>query len=431
VSALRRAPCLRTRQSGVVAIIVALSLAVMIGFAGLVFDLGRLYINKTELQNAADACTLAAARELTCSTGPCPANALSRAQAAGTYVAGRHQRDFQAETVAIAPDDIRFSTALAPLSAYLSVGEGASAQSRYVMCSARSEGILPWFMGVLGVGAQTVGATAVATVAPSRTNCAIPLAMCSSTPSPAIGVGEWFGDRFYTGGVPSSRFNWIDFTPATPVAEETTGLLRGTGMCDMRVSAPVRMASLNSFEASRAAIAFNSRFGLYITGPGNPQFADAPPDFTGFAYTATSTSPQIVSDHANWPDASNAYDNFLSRRGSHAAFAATIPDGRQQTGLDMVGYDDPPIQSGQLGSIGADRRMVVAPVIDCGGLSGGSTTPVLAWACVLLLHPVANPGDAVFFEYRGLASDANSPCATSGTVGGPGSVGPLVPTLVQ
>ena len=32
---------------------------VLIGFAGLVLDLGRLYVNKTELQNAADACALA------------------------------------------------------------------------------------------------------------------------------------------------------------------------------------------------------------------------------------------------------------------------------------------------------------------------------------------------------------------------------------
>lgn len=428
MKALSRKPCLRRRQSGVVAIIVGLSLAVLVGFAGLVFDLGRLFINKTELQNAADACALAAARELTCSTGPCPASSLVSAQAAGIYVAARHNRDFQSEAVTIAPEDVKFGTDLAPTSAYLSVAETPDPASRYVMCTARSEGILPWFMGALGIGAQSVGATAVATVAPSRTNCAIPLGLCSPDPTPSMGTGDWFGDRFYNGPFLSNRFNWIDFTPLTHGAGETTALLRGTGMCDLSVSTQVRRLphSFDWFEAGRAARAFNSRFGLYVTGPGNPDLTNAPPDYTGFAYTATTTSPQIVSDHASWPAASNAYNDFLSRRGSHEAFQ----EGFDTTGLNMSGYDDR-ARPDELTANGADRRLVVAPIVNCIGLSSGSTAPILGWGCVLLLHPVASPGDPVFFEYRGRASDPDSPCATSGTVGGEGSVGPLVPTLVQ
>ena len=50
----------RQAQRGAVAIIVGLTLAVLVGFAGLAIDGGRLYVNKTELQNAADACALAA-----------------------------------------------------------------------------------------------------------------------------------------------------------------------------------------------------------------------------------------------------------------------------------------------------------------------------------------------------------------------------------
>ena len=51
---------IRRNQRGAVAIIVGLTLAVLIGFAGLALDLGRLYVNKSELQNAADSCALAA-----------------------------------------------------------------------------------------------------------------------------------------------------------------------------------------------------------------------------------------------------------------------------------------------------------------------------------------------------------------------------------
>jgi uncharacterized membrane protein len=51
------------RQRGVVSIIVALTVAMLIGFVGLALDLGKLYVARSELQNSADACALAAARK--------------------------------------------------------------------------------------------------------------------------------------------------------------------------------------------------------------------------------------------------------------------------------------------------------------------------------------------------------------------------------
>lgn len=60
----RRAAASPRRQRGAVAILVGLSIFVLIGFLGLVMDLGRLYIAKTELQNAADAAALSGAKEL-------------------------------------------------------------------------------------------------------------------------------------------------------------------------------------------------------------------------------------------------------------------------------------------------------------------------------------------------------------------------------
>ena len=46
------------------AIVVALAIAVLIGFLGLALDLGKLYVVRSELQNSADACALAS-EELT------------------------------------------------------------------------------------------------------------------------------------------------------------------------------------------------------------------------------------------------------------------------------------------------------------------------------------------------------------------------------
>ena len=69
----------RHRSQGAVAIVVALCLFIFLAVLGLVIDLGHLYVVKTELQNAADACALGAARELNdLSTG-----ATERAKAAG------------------------------------------------------------------------------------------------------------------------------------------------------------------------------------------------------------------------------------------------------------------------------------------------------------------------------------------------------------
>ena len=52
------------RQRGAVAIMFAISLLVLFGFMALVFDLGRTYVVRTELQNAADAAALAGAKDL-------------------------------------------------------------------------------------------------------------------------------------------------------------------------------------------------------------------------------------------------------------------------------------------------------------------------------------------------------------------------------
>lgn len=51
-------------QRGAVAIMFGLTLLVLFGFMALVFDLGRTYVVRTELQNAADAAALAGAKDL-------------------------------------------------------------------------------------------------------------------------------------------------------------------------------------------------------------------------------------------------------------------------------------------------------------------------------------------------------------------------------
>jgi hypothetical protein len=97
------------------------------------------------LQNAADACALAAARELTCdpAAGACPASYLEGAEKAGLFLASRNNKDFQDSAAAILADDVRFNTALAPNSNYLSRAAGADPASKYAMCIARRTASCP------------------------------------------------------------------------------------------------------------------------------------------------------------------------------------------------------------------------------------------------------------------------------------------------
>ncbi|KQV80413.1 hypothetical protein ASD15_16330 [Massilia sp. Root351] len=414
------------RQRGAVAVIAAIALPILIGFAGLALDGGRLYMQKTELQNAADACALAASRELTCdpSAGACAASFLINAENAGLAVAGRNRIDFQGSPLGSAQltaADITFSTTYGPASSYLSRAAGASPAAKYVRCQPRQTGVLPWFMQVLGVGAQSINADAVASLSPAQTNCAIPIGVCmtatgtSSNPFAGLTVGQWVTSKLSSSATGS--FDWIDFTPPGGGASELGDLLKGTGQCSTSSSSNV------GEQGNKASLAkaWNTRFGLY---QGSDSVTTATPDYTGFAYTATS-----------WPSKFNAYggtsgstSNFLAARTLFKPY-----QGDSASGINIIG--NPAVSSAaQHQQYGADRRLVTAPVVNCAAWAGGTGSqqvPVLGYACVLMLHPMGKDDDEVFLEYRGKSTDLSSACATSGAVGGPSSMGPLVPALVQ
>jgi Flp pilus assembly protein TadG len=403
----------RHRQGGAVAASTVLMLAVLVGFLGVVVDLGRMFVAKTELFNAADACALAAAQELDGGAG-----ALTRAENAGIAAGTRNRADFQNTPVAITAADIKFSTTLSPNSSYLTQAAGAPQTSRYAMCTLNFPGLPTTLTAVVGFGPSVnVGAQAVATLAPSQSSCAIPLGMCSNGPAPGYGLtaGQWRSGRFDAGGGLTGSFNWIDFTPPGGGQSELAALLTGQGMCATTVNQPVGQTGVMG---NAAGSAWNSRFGLYQGGGGNPQLTTAPPDFTGYAYTAT---PQ---GQVAWPAQSNALSDFMARRATNAPY-----QGNAATGLSInPSYNiSTPTQHAQFGA--ATRRLVVSPIVNCAGWASSQTVPILSYGCVLMLHPIGSPGDTVYMEYRGLASDPGSPCATSGLAGG--TFGPLIPVLVQ
>ena len=413
------------RQRGAVAVVVALSALVLFGFAGIAIDVGRLYINRSELQTAADACALAASAELTCDPtgGACPASFLLNAQAAGIYAAARNKRDFQVNPVTIAPADVTFNTALAPNANYLSIAGGASNNARYVMCTARATGIAPWFMGVLGAGAQTVSSSGVATRAPSQSFCnAAPVGICSK-PGGYV-VGEWISGNFTSNGNGNNAtddvtgsFRWVDFTPNAGGASEVRDQLVGNGqVCGIQVGGNVQQPGTEQ----GAKTAYNTRFGIYPNGANAYTPSTAPPDRTGYAYPNQAPGSPVIGI------GTSAYADYRARQGTNAQFISG-QYGVSGAGGNIAG--NPDTTTSDYVTFGSDRRLVAAPIIDC---AGGNTVPIISMACVLMLNPMSNGASGtIYLEYRGDAASAGSPCRVGGFAGGAGSTGPQVPTLVQ
>jgi hypothetical protein len=259
----------------------------------------------------------------------------------------------------------------------------------------------------------------VATLRPAQINCAIPLGMCklpgaSTDPFAGLVVGQWVTSKLSESATGS--FDWIDFTPPGGGASELANLIKGTGACS--VPPPPTQIGEQGNKTSLAN-AWNTRFGLY---KGSESVSTAAPDATGYGYTP-----------ANWPSKFNAYSGAQGSTPNFTAARAGNMIYNSSAGVSLPGGTSG-ITSAQHKSYGADRRLVTAPVVDCTAWAGGSGSqqvPVLAYACVLMLHPMGKDDDEVWLEYRGKASDPSSPCATSGSVGAVGGIGPQVPALVQ
>jgi hypothetical protein len=99
------------QERGAIIIFVALGLVVLIGMMGLAFDLGHAYVNKSQLQNIADACALAGASALNGSAAGI-IEAETRATDYGSSLYLANKTEFNKQLVAIPPSAVTYSTAL-------------------------------------------------------------------------------------------------------------------------------------------------------------------------------------------------------------------------------------------------------------------------------------------------------------------------------
>ncbi len=423
------------KQGGAILIIVGLALAVLLGMAGLVIDLGTLFVTKTELQSAMDSCALAAVKELDGQAG-----ALDRARSAGISAGNAHSVGYQKAQVSIAKSDVTFSEKMP-----IDPGSGSDTNARYARCSHTINGITAYLIKLIGgPSSGAVNAVAVATLDPTQTPCTIPLGLISKgpnahTPGSSYGYtsGEWVKLRYANKQGEAiepvaGEMGWFNGDTSQSASETKNEM--ANGYCGDSFGKILRTPG-NKLSVDDA---WNSRFGIYKS---YSAMSVSPPDYTGYAYTSV-----------NWPSKSNAYSNYQEKRNQYKNYADGgdgIDDGDLITGLQIdktKGYDYLASDSIHESNGKPLRRLALVPVLSA------STAPqkhqVIDYACMLLLHPVA-PSSSVeepsaeektkgksvdeskdaWLEFVSNASSPGSPCGASGFSGG--VAGPLVPTLVE
>lgn len=423
------------KERGVVAIIVALSMVVLVGFIGLALDTGKLFVTKTELQNSADACALAAARELTGANN----KQLEFAVAAGIALGTSNNVMFQDEAVSVTGSDITFSDRLD--GSYLTEDSVAKPlDMKYVRCTVDRTDIPNWFMQVLGIGDQDVGATAVATMAPSQNfSCPIPVGICSASIDEA-NPGTWLqGTTSPLGDSITGDFGWVSFGDQGKNALADVLM----GQCDVTELPADGTEIGQSGFISALAKAWNSRFGIYFGEVKKPaaKGEDGTPDRTGYAYyPGLDGVPPI-------PDLNEPYKKFEDYRDVQAPGYVPYqgndhPDILLTDPLLSPSGGDNPLSMSEHVVLGADNRRVgIVAVLESSEDGTCLDEPTLlndpsrsSWACVFMLHPIVLGDGAdrpMWIEYIGPADKDDGPCATNGIPAGPSGIGPKVPTLVQ
>src|ERR1700693_2502001 len=88
----------RRRQNCSIIVTVEPSLLFLLGFMGVAFDFGHLFVVRTELQTAMDACALAAAQELDGRSDAVTPTCVGRATSAGMTAGNLNNVNFQSGT---------------------------------------------------------------------------------------------------------------------------------------------------------------------------------------------------------------------------------------------------------------------------------------------------------------------------------------------
>lgn len=399
------------KQKGLVTILFVVMLPFLLGLIALALDTGQLFIVKTELQNATDACAISAGQELDGTSAQ-----FNRAQEAGNLAGTAHKVNLQKVAVTMTNNSsVMFAQNLNDAAgSYITATTGSAlsnanaATYRYVKCSATSA--VTKLLNIPGLGASdTISAQAIASRVPIQSPCVLPIGVCSNANAITSNtVGAWISGEIgkndpCVGNV--NCYKWVVYSGAGANAANLANLLTGNNSCGINITSQ----SVTEFSGAAASPydEYNTRFGVQKgTNPVNP-------DFTGYGYTPATYVPAAAYTAANSLFAINAYGDYVTKKTALTQYQ-NIPN--------LPGYTrvQPTVSNATA------RRIGVVPVIPC----TGGTSNVSNWACVLMLNPIASGGGnkTLYLEYLG--SSSAGACTEIGYAGGGGN-GPTVSALVQ
>lgn len=419
----------RRRQGGAAIVTVTLVLLFLMGFMGIAFDFGHLFVVRTELQTAMDSCALAAAQELDGTS-----TAQTRAVNAGVAAANMNRVNFQSASWdgmgRVSAADISFRDA-----AYAPAASPAA--SRYVQCQHTQSGVRMWLMHAMGAfsgdttaypNTRSVLASAVATRGHAQTACPVPLGLKPKgggvAPNYGFQVGEWV--QLLGSSVPGSgEIGWYNLDGSSSAAETNNELGEG-GYCGVKVGDTLGTPGVKSSTDT----VWNYRFGIYKNSD-DPSVNH--PDLSGYAYTATNWKNAVPQNAWSGSPAAGSHASAANFQLKRAAFASFDDDGTSLTSGSQIAFGQSnalnsfkklatPGSTGQHAAHGFNRRLVVVPVLN--GAAG-----VIDFVCMFMLEPLTGPNQDVHLEFLGNAAATTAPCAAGGLAGG--TAGPLTAVLVR
>jgi hypothetical protein len=423
----------RRSQRGAVIITTALLLLMLLGFIGFAIDFAKLFVVKSELQTAMDACALAAAQEL-----DLQADAITRAKSAGLTAGNFNRVHFQSSSWAgqgqLVSAEITFRDP-----SYVVTADPTQAQ--YAQCTHTQPAVRMWLTQAMAAfsgdtadfpNVRDVAASAVATRAHGQTTCPIPVTLKPKpgheTEAPNYGFvpGEWITVITSQGATPGGYIGWANLDGSNSASETRAEM---DGKCGTRVN------DILGTPGTQTTIVedWNYRFGIYKK---LPDFSTDPaymrPDFSGYSYSDHNWPP----DPSN-PNVRNAWNgtpytnptgtaqNFVTKRAANAACATSVGNCETVLSITLNSMKDIAASGtgpSSHGAWGTNRRIVTVPITD-------SANKVVDFACMFMLRPLSIPMSDTQMEYVGNASRQDSPCSFSGMPGG--TAGPLVPALVR
>ncbi|WP_375752968.1 pilus assembly protein TadG-related protein [Vibrio sp. HN007] len=379
------------KQKGLVAVLITVAFALMIGFAALAIDVNHMVLNKARLQNAVDAAAIAGAKQADQTDSAADVNAaVTEAldkfdDAVGNTVLTLTGADAPTVVIQMANDAITFP------------GVGVNqASDIYVRVEITSYQLDNYFISLFGINkAVTVSAVAGPSSGAREVCNIVPMAVCSMDSSDTNGSdGTFLGystEKAYAlklqdnvSDMGSGNYQLLDF--GSGASSVRSGLAGDYAGC---ISMDGSVTTKPGNTVGPVADGLNTRFDEH-TGPMKGTESQYPPD--KFIYGITDYNTVVYDEDLPYEDSVKIYDSNVKNPKDSTPEAAD-PWGYEEY-LDEKAACNGSNSGGCRSSGVTERRTLAVPMIDCGNplSSGGGTNQfnVDGIGCFFLLEKASS-----------------------------------------